>query len=453
MLQSGGTAALVYGQANTGVATTMLLNQRRAVAAAHVQHGAGDLDLTLVLADGSTNGRVDPAFAAHDAPISMWSEAVWCQWLPRAALCRLAEAVIALVDNTTTPWKKVCGPAAAFVASATRLGWHVKDAYTLVTDRGALLDMRRDSPTFVTSEVRNAVWRWRWRRLEDKHKCLVQGDGGYGPFIQPILRLLRLKPMAEWGAKQQGALRSAVADRQWPQARLHRAGLVASRNCQLCVRFGYCDPDSTDRRHAGTLLHRLWTCPVLEAERRKRVPDWLYVDAKRAIRPDGIMAPADLLLYTQALAVSPATLLRPAPTDESFEWVVPPSDGNGGVTAKFYVDGSMLDADLKLAGCCARRGWAFAAVDELGKVVASAHGRPPEWTGGINGAELWGLLMAAQAALPGASFRVDCQEVQLGAKRGAEWATAPERQLARAWGPLASALEDDAGSVVWMPAH
>ena len=67
----------------------------------------------------------------------------------------------------------------------------------------------------------------------------------------------------------------------------------------------------------------------------------------------------------------------------------------------------MLDAEWKLAECCARRGWAFAVANELGEVIASARGRPPAWTGGINGAELWALLMAALVALPGSSFRVD----------------------------------------------
>ena len=97
--------------------------------------------------------------------------------------------------------------------------------------------------------------------------------------------------------------------------------MVASRNCQLCVRFGLCEPDSVDRRYAGTLLHRLWTCPVLEPKRRQCVPAWLYAEVQRAIRPDGTMAPADLLLYTRALAPAPEAALQPAPADETFECV------------------------------------------------------------------------------------------------------------------------------------
>ena len=116
--------------------------------------------------------------------------------------------------------------------------------------------------------------------------------------------------------------------------------------------------------------------------------------------------------------------------------------------ASFYIDGSMLDAEWKLAGCCARRGWAFVVLDELGRKVAAARGRPPAWTGGIHGAELWGLLMAAVSALPTSAFRMDCMAAQVGTQRDRAWATEPDRMLARAWGPLIAALDGQPDAVV-----
>jgi hypothetical protein len=77
VLRTGGTAALVYGQANTGVADSMLLAQRRAVAAASVPGGAGDLDLTLIMADGGGHGVADPAFAAHQASQGSIASTCW----------------------------------------------------------------------------------------------------------------------------------------------------------------------------------------------------------------------------------------------------------------------------------------------------------------------------------------------------------------------------------------
>ena len=124
-----------------------------------------------------------------------------------------------------------------------------------------------------------------------------------------------------------------------------------------------------------------------------------------------------------------------------------------GVGGPAYVDGSRIDAEVPLAGLCARHGWAVAVFDEEGKLQAAANGRPPSWAAGIHGAELWGLLMASRIADPWAVIKVDCLSVQQGAQRGKDWASAPDRNLARAWAPLAASLEDDAGRVVWMPAH
>ena len=77
--------------------------------------------------------------------------------------------------------------------------------------------------------------------------------------------------------------------------------------------------------------------------------------------------------------------------------MLPPADGVPAVMGTFYVDGSFKGSmrSWKLAGSCARRGWAFAVLDELGQKIAAARGRPPAWASGINGAELWALLMAA----------------------------------------------------------
>ena len=66
LMRTGGAAALQYDQSLTGVSNRTLVSQRRAVAAATVRSsGGGDLDITLVMADGSERGRADPTFATH----------------------------------------------------------------------------------------------------------------------------------------------------------------------------------------------------------------------------------------------------------------------------------------------------------------------------------------------------------------------------------------------------
>ena len=219
VLRTGGTAALVYGQANTGVSDSMLLAQRRAVAAASVPGGAGDLDLTLILADGGHQGRADPSFAAHQDPIGMWAEAVWCGWLPRPDLQALASNALHRILGRDCPWRHVTGPATAFVASARRLGWVVRDAVQVLTDQRLLLDLTRDSPAFVRKQVVQAVQRWRWQKVEERVPALQSAAGGLGAHIRPIWQLLQARPCKHWGYREKGALRSTFTNRQWTQCR------------------------------------------------------------------------------------------------------------------------------------------------------------------------------------------------------------------------------------------
>eukprot|EP00973_Karenia_brevis_P051480 7148128-Karenia_brevis.AAC.1 len=54
---------------------------------------------------------------------------------------------------------------------------------------------------------------------------------------------------------------------------------------------------------------------------------------------------------------------------------------------------------------------------------------------------------------PGDEYRVDCLSVQQGTRRGAEWASSPDRRHAQIWIPVASALEHEPERCAWMPAH
>ena len=453
VLATGGTAAMVYGEGNIGVANTMLYHQRVATAAASVPSGAGDLNVTLILVDGPGDSHTDPAFHAHEEPIVKWAEAVWESWLPMTMLAAIADNAVAAL-GVDVLWRKVTGPGLAMVASALRLGWQVLSCARLRTDLGDTLDLQRDSPAMVRHMVRGAVRRWRWKKVEERHPCIRQGDGGHGAFVQPLFQLLKPKDLEEWGPAQRGALRSAVTDRQWTQHRLWKCGKVSSPNCRLCVLAGFVDDGADDPRFHGTILHRVLTCPVLAPYRDKWAPQWiLRVAARVAARPDVSLDPALFLLLTRGLMPTPAAVIQKQPPDSTFEWVKPPPAMDPG-PCTVYVDGSRLFADRSTFGLTARHGWAFVAVDCTGNRVAEANGSPPHWASGIFGAELWGLHEAtATSSDLEDHFRVDCQAVQRGAGFGGAWAAAPGRRLARAWIPIASRIEGDASRVSWMPAH
>ena len=242
-------AALTYGQAVTGVSNKLLVQQRRSVAAATVRTvGGGGLDLTLVLADGSRHGRVDPAFEAHCQPIVFWAMAVWHEWLPRAALGKLIAAARARLARAKNPWAAVRGPAAAYVATASRLGWCVQGPLSVFTDDGTTLDFGVDSPAFVKAAVDESVRRWRGRSI-GRRLAGADLDGlGLGPSLACMYRLLdprRCTGDDDWGPRDRAGLRSAVANRQWPQARLCSAGLAESPSCQLCEKAKAWSSNST----------------------------------------------------------------------------------------------------------------------------------------------------------------------------------------------------------------
>ena len=161
LLKTGGIAALGHAQAVMGVSNRLLLQQRRAAAAVIDSLGAGaDLDLTFAVADGLRGAAADPAVAAHVEPIVAWATAAWEQWLPRRALLTLAADARKRLVAAAVVWSAVRGPGAAFVATATRLGWVIHDALTATTDAGEAVMFSRDPPRRIRELVFQSVQRW-----------------------------------------------------------------------------------------------------------------------------------------------------------------------------------------------------------------------------------------------------------------------------------------------------
>ena len=161
---------------------------------------------------------------------------------------------------------------------------------------------------------------------------------------------------SSWNQQHVGALCSAVANRQWAQARLAEANLATpstSRACRLCVAHGLCDRDTSDRRFAGTLVHRLWICQVTEPQRQKLVPAYLLTIVRNLLRDDGTLPPSHVLLYTRALHRSLEPQVAQPPDEGSFEWnIKPPADRVP--YGLVYADGSRLYAEHKYCNPIAR---------------------------------------------------------------------------------------------------
>ena len=467
VIRTGGGAALSFATGNMGVASSTLHRQRTAVAATLNCKGAGDLDMTLVLADATAKGRADPAFAAHMEPIVQWATAVWYQWLPALDFHDLHEHAQYACRDDHRMWSRVAGPAAAAAASARRLGWSMPGPDRFTTDAGRELRLKTDAPADVEAEVIRAVRRWRWRRVHRRLPALAGDQDGAstgalapGPFVDPLLYLLTAKARnKDWTAKHQGALRAAIVGRHWTQAQKHRAfgkEQVPSPNCRLCVAKGFCSDWTSDPAYVGTPWHRLWTCPALAGFRERHMPDEV-VEHLNQISRAGPPSQAERLFMTRGLRISPSAWLPTAPAEPTFQWIkTPPKPHRAGdlvAATAHFTDGSMIDAHWQTAGLCARRGWAFALKDQHGRTLALARGRPPQWAPGIYGAELWALLQCASTSVESAPFFVDCMAVHLGAQRDGSWARHHARKLARLWAPLHAAMDSPARRVHWMPAH
>jgi hypothetical protein len=131
------------------------------------------------------------------------------------------------VAKASQPWRVVYGPAAAVICTAVRLQWTVVDAVSLVTDEGRTLRLDIDPPVVVVRAVYDAVRRWRWRAIEDAHHSLSSAGAGQGAVIAPIWKLLNSREKTPaWNQSLRGVLKSAIANRQWPQERCFKAGFA-----------------------------------------------------------------------------------------------------------------------------------------------------------------------------------------------------------------------------------
>ena len=154
--------------------------QRRAVnSAAAPAYGLGrpELDIALMLADGSKKGEADLAFAAHTGVISHWAQAGWNERLPFHELQTSFADARARAAEATQPWRIVYGPAFALVCTLQRLNWTISSATELVADKGRILD--------ITVEPRS------WSPGSPTPRS---GDGGGGTLRPPTHPCPRMEP-------------------------------------------------------------------------------------------------------------------------------------------------------------------------------------------------------------------------------------------------------------------
>ena len=250
LVKTGGVQRMAYGEEVMGVASGTLHRQRRKAAAAALPGVAGgSVDEVLFAADlGGGRASVDPAVWAHEGPIGAWAEAVWRNLLDRGCLQTLVARAKVRICRAKRMWAVVRGPAAAMVATAARLGWEVKNAFQLCDDTGITISLLEDSPAAVRMHVRQAVTRWRMHRIGGITGAKV--DAVEGIEVAGLDAVVRTKRYKWWSQRNVACLKSTIAGRQWPQERLHRAGLASDPGCRLCKKV-YDEHDTAALGAAG----------------------------------------------------------------------------------------------------------------------------------------------------------------------------------------------------------
>ena len=437
LLRTGGNAALLYGTA-MGVSGFMLLQQRRAAAAClNLANRSANIDITLMLADETRDGRADPAFQAHIGVIGMWALAIWEKWHSRLLVWKSFQYCVRLLNNKGAKWALAKGPVAAMILTAKRLGWKTPSPYRMVTDTGNVVDFRKLSPRYVKQMVHESVVRWRRRRIEKAMPALKSNFGAIGANWRVARHLLKDKKTAGWNDKHKAYLCSVLAGRQWPQQRLFKAGLVDNPFCRLCV-------GENGTGAIGTLMHRL-RCSRRREVRDRHMPEWLKLQLNNQLE----MSQREFLACTRGLVADGLSGESCAKPVTEIEWIV--GGDNIPEGCRVFTDGSRLDSGLPTE--MQAFGWSFAVLDQDDRVVAAARGHPPRWVQSIFGAELVAMQQALERISLPARVYTDCRSVFVGCGNSFEWASSANRKYAPLWMKVIKALAGRADVVRWMPAH
>ena len=195
-LVRAGMRAITYSNAIMGVPCGLLRAQRQTAAAASAP-GAGtggqNLDLAMVVADGSKKGRADPAYDAHALPVGECAMAVWERWSPVISMQSVVNDAVGRIDKARSKWAVCYGLGAALVMTCARIKWTIVSANHFITDIGDHLNLVLDPPKVVVMHCFAAVQQWRWSRIEGQMPQLAANGSGRGSFMEPIWQLLRPK--------------------------------------------------------------------------------------------------------------------------------------------------------------------------------------------------------------------------------------------------------------------
>ena len=277
MVRATAMPSVAYGLDVHGIADSRLKHLRSTVLRTFSPNACGGLAEAEWYARDGSAGRDDPAFQAHSLPIAALAHAWFERWRPEEQLELAHQKAMQSLQrwhdkcgsSNASIWNNAKGPTTAAILSAGRLGWAFTSASSIETDDGCILDLRRDPPAAVKNAVDNAVTRWRaanlleqfssTAHLLDSHlsppvyatpgmqqqwrRANAMANVQHFPEIIGSLTGVRELPSDTrknrgWSSSYAPYLVSAVAGRQWPQARaasVKKPGWPDDPTCRLCM--------------------------------------------------------------------------------------------------------------------------------------------------------------------------------------------------------------------------
>ena len=324
--------------------------------------------------------KVGPAFRHHRLVILAWATGVWegtpdldtMQAAPRGAVARLS--------HLKRPWCGATDAAATFVLTLLRLGWSARSARQLTTHDGTKIDLLAVAPKTVGIRVDEASLLW-----SDSSAYWNQSKGRL--FWEAIGPLLVSGKLEGWSLWHRNVLVKLVSRGIWTQERLARLTSEDDGCCQLC------------KDGPGTMFHRCFECPALQAERDMYVSQEVLVAARS-------VGSQHREQFAQGNFPDPGAILPTGFPDRACQvlWHNQPPDGL--LEGHIFTDGSSSGS-----GALRRAGWAVVAVDDVENLKAAYGAVPSDVLPGQTSrdGEDCAAAMAGHITLDPLTLHIECE--------------------------------------------
>ncbi len=275
---TGPLAEATYGAAVNGLSGVEVQALRRAAACALTPRARGrSLSAVILLAGAPTwKGEVETVLQYAR---QVWTATVLGSTPPQSGemtlpqLSKIWHAVDAgglVPPPGSRAWSRVRGPIGALHLTLRRIGWSMRDPFTVTDHDGVEVQLTRVPPALLAQLLRRAVV----RTLEEKvGSNIAAGDPRFSGrraatdhVVAQLASDRRLTPA------DRAAYRSVACGALMTFSRAARCGYLVPDRCPLCGQDG------------DTVHHRIWRCqhPDAVAARSAAAPEWLRKEAERS---------------------------------------------------------------------------------------------------------------------------------------------------------------------------